>query len=164
MSTSCSGDLKVWANLALWLQRRSSEILNNFPIQMLWGSYKCTGKQTWPCHKKVKCQRTTIFLAILVDLFPWWFVHRFSPKASSVLEKKIFKGFYHIWAWRPSWSMNRDHFSNLSFPWLKKAQYEIWANLAQWLQRRSNLKFWTLFLFKCMGLIQMHREANLTLP
>ena len=48
---------------------KSSEILNNFPIQMLWGSYKCIGKQTWPCHKKVKCQLTTIFLATLVDLF-----------------------------------------------------------------------------------------------
>ena len=90
-------------------------------------------------------------------------MHRFSPKASSVL-KKIFKGSYHIWAWWPSWSTYRDHFSNLSFPWLKKAQYEIWANLAQWLQRRRNLKFSTIFLFKCMGLIQMHREANLTLP
>ena len=30
--------------------------------------YKCTGKQTWPCRKKVKHQRTTILLAILVDL------------------------------------------------------------------------------------------------
>ena len=49
-------------------EEKSSEILNNFPIQMLWGSYKCIGKQTWPCRKKVKCQRTTIFLAILVDL------------------------------------------------------------------------------------------------
>ena len=26
------------------------------------------GKQTWPCGKKVKCQRTTIILAISVDL------------------------------------------------------------------------------------------------
>ena len=30
--------------------------------------YKCIGKQTWPCRKKVKRQRTTILLAILVDL------------------------------------------------------------------------------------------------
>ena len=30
--------------------------------------YKCIGKQTWPCRKKVKRQRTTIFLAMLVDL------------------------------------------------------------------------------------------------
>ena len=49
-------------------EEKSSGILNNFPIQMLWGSKKCIGKQTWPCHKKVKCQRTTIFLATLEDL------------------------------------------------------------------------------------------------
>ena len=30
--------------------------------------YKCIGKQTWPCRKKVKGQRTTILLAILIDL------------------------------------------------------------------------------------------------
>ena len=30
--------------------------------------YKCIGMQTWPCRKKVKRQRTTILLAILVDL------------------------------------------------------------------------------------------------
>ena len=52
-------------------EEKSSDILNNFPIQMLWGSYKCRGKQIWPCCKKVKCQRTTILLATLVDLsFP----------------------------------------------------------------------------------------------
>ena len=67
-------------------------------------------------------------------------MQRFSPKASSVLEKKIFKGFYHIWAWRPSWSMDHDHFSNFSFPQPKEAPYEIWAKLAQGLQRRSRLK------------------------
>ena len=30
--------------------------------------YKCIGKQTWPCSKKVKRQRMTNLLAILVDL------------------------------------------------------------------------------------------------
>ena len=77
-------------------------------------------------------------------------MQRFSPKASSVLEKKIFKGFYHIWAWRPSWSTNHDHFSNLLFPLPKEAPYEIWAKLAQRLQRRSCLKFWTFFPYKCI--------------
>ena len=43
-------------------------------------------------------------------------------------------------AWRPSWSTDRDHFSNLSFPHPKEAPYEIWAKLAQQLQRRSRLK------------------------
>ena len=77
-------------------------------------------------------------------------MQRFSSKASSVLEKKSFKGFYHIWAWRPSWSTNCDHFSNLLFPLPKETPYEIWAKLAQRLQRRSCLKFWTFFLYKCI--------------
>ena len=59
------------------------------------------------------------------------------------MEKKIFKGFYHIWAWQPSWLTDRDHFSNLSFPHPKEAPYEIWAKLAQRLQRRSRLKMLT---------------------
>ena len=105
--------------------------------------YKCIGKQTWPCRKKVKRQRMTILLAILVDLPSRWFLQRFSPKAFSVLEEKIFKGFYHIWAWRPSWSTDLDHFSNFSFPHPKEAPYEIWAKLAQRFQRRSRLKMLT---------------------
>ena len=32
--------------------------------------------------------------------------------------------------------MDRDHFSNLSFPQPKEAPYEIWAKLAQGLQRK----------------------------
>ena len=68
----------------------------------------------------------TIFGQMSIHLpSPMAFMQRFSPKASSVLEKKIFKGFYHIWAWRPSWSTSHDHFSNLSFPQPKEAPYEI---------------------------------------
>ena len=93
--------------------------------------YKCKGKQTWPCCKKVKCDCTTIILAILVDPRPRWFMQRFSPKTSSVLEKKIFKGFYHIWAWLPSWSMNGNHFSNLSFPCPREAPNAIWTILTR---------------------------------
>ena len=50
----------------------------------------------------------------------------------------------------PSWSTNRDHFSNLSFTQPKEAPYEIWAKLAQRLQRRSRLKFWTFFPYICI--------------
>ena len=36
-----------------------------------------------------------------------------------VLEKKMFKGSYHIWAWRPSWSCDvmhdLDHLYKLNF-------------------------------------------------
>ena len=56
------------SKFGLVVLEEKSEILNNFPIQMLWGSYKCIGKQTCPCRKKVKCQRTKIFLVTSVDL------------------------------------------------------------------------------------------------
>ena len=65
-------------------------------------------------------------------------------------KKRFFKGFYHIWAWRPPWSMYCDHFSNLSFPQPNEAPYEICAKLAQGLQRRSRLKFWIFFPYKCI--------------
>ena len=29
------------------------------------------------------------------------FEQRLGPRAYLVMEKKIFKGFYHIWAWQP---------------------------------------------------------------
>ena len=81
----------------------------------------------------VKCQYTSR---------PRWLMQRFSPKASSVLEKKIFKGFYHIWAWRPSWSTSRDHFSNLSFPQPKdpylKCPQQVWHMLRTYADFRVN--------------------------
>ena len=89
-------------------------------------------------------------------------MQRFSSKVSSVTNakiqlqgilgsgEKIFKGFYHIWAWWPPWSVNCDHFSNLSFPQPKEAPYEICAKLAQRLQKRSHLKFWIFFPYKCI--------------
>ena len=58
----------------IWLSGFRGEVLWNsqqFSYSNVWGSYKCIAKQTWPCRKKVKCQRTTILLATLVDLsFP----------------------------------------------------------------------------------------------
>ena len=116
---------EIWANLAQWLQRRSNLKFSTIFYSNVWGSYKCIGKQTWPCHKKVKCQRTTILLATLVDLLSPMICAKIHPKAFSVLEKKVFKGFYHIWAWRPSWSTDCDNFSNLLFPYPKVAPYEI---------------------------------------
>ena len=126
---------EIWAKLAQRLQRRSClKFWTFFP-------YKCIRKQNWPYYKKVKCQCTTIILAILVAL-PFQMIYA-TIQPCSVLEKKIFKGFYHIWAWQPSWSTNRDHFSNFSFPHPKEAPYEIWAKLAQRLQRRSRLNMLT---------------------
>ena len=44
--------------------------------------------------------------------------------------------FYHIWAWRPSWSYDHDHLKKLLFPWPMEAPYKIWLQLAHWLLRR----------------------------
>ena len=67
-----------------------------------------------------------------------------------VLEKRILKGFYHIWTWQPFWSMDHAYFSNLSFSWPKEALHEIWATLTQMVQR-SHLKVWTFFSYICEG-------------
>ena len=48
-----------------------NKILWAFWTTLVYGPYKCMGKQIWPCSKKVKCQHRTIILAILVNhLFP----------------------------------------------------------------------------------------------
>ena len=37
----------------------------------------------------------------------------------------FFKGFYHIWAWRPSWSCDQDIAIKLSMPLPKKTPHKI---------------------------------------
>ena len=46
-----------------------------------------------------------------------------------------FKGFYHIWAWRPSWSCDLDHLYKLSFPLPKEAPHKIWLLIGQEVSR-----------------------------
>ena len=106
----------------------------------------CKFQLNWPCGLQDVQNRFSISP-------PWWFVQRLGHRAYLVLEKKIFKGFYHIWARRSSWQMDRDYFNNLSFPCPKEATFEIWATLAPRLQRRSCLLVFFLFFFfyKCMG-------------
>ena len=36
-----------------------------------------------------------------------------------------FKGFYHIWAWRPSWSCDQNHLRKFSFPRRKKSSHTV---------------------------------------
>ena len=86
------------------LRRLHMKFEQNWPRgsreEVVWNSehffpYKCIRKQNWPYHKKVKCQCTTIILATLVDLQFTMIYVKFSHKASSVLENKMFKGFSH---------------------------------------------------------------------
>ena len=53
------------------------------------------------------------------------------------------KGFYHIWAWRPSWSCDLDFLYTHWFPLPIDASYKIWLWLAKRFQRRRSMKLWT---------------------
>ena len=100
----------------------------------------CMGTQIWPCHKKVKGQPKIMIWTMLVDLESPM-LPRFSLKAFLVLEKKSFRCFYQIWAWRPSWLTDHDHFEQIFNPPLQKGQYEIWRKVAQGFQRSRSKVF-----------------------
>ena len=57
--------------------------------------------------------------------------------------EKILSVFYHIWAWRPSWSCDPDFAIKLSFPLPMDAPHKIWLSSAKRFQRRRCLKLWT---------------------
>ena len=63
-------------------------------------------------------------------------VHRF-------WKRRFLKGFYHIWAWQPSWSSDLDFLYTHWFPLPIDASYKIWLWLAKRFQRRRSLKLWT---------------------
>ena len=52
---------------------------------------------------------------------------KFQDHRTSGSVEEDFKGFYHIWAWWPSWSCDLDHLYKLSFPLPVEAPQEIWA-------------------------------------
>ena len=45
---------------------------------------------------------------------------KFVEIGQPVPEENVFKGFYHIWAWRPSWSCDLDHLYKLWFPFPRR--------------------------------------------
>ena len=53
------------------------------------------------------------------------------------------KGFYHIWAWRPSWSCDLDFLYTHWSPLPIDASCKIWLWLAKRFQRRRSLRLWT---------------------
>ena len=62
------------------------------------------------------------------------------PLACWFQRRRFLKGFYHMWAWWPSWSYDQNHLNKLLFPYPMEAPYEIWLWLAQWFLRRRCLK------------------------
>ena len=51
--------------------------------------------------------------AILVGRSPLCYIYQVVWKSAQKVPEKIFEGFYHIWAWRPSWSCDLDHLYKL---------------------------------------------------
>ena len=49
----------------------------------------------------------------------------FQDQRTSGSGEEYFKVFYHIWAWRPSWSCDLDHLYKISFPLPKEAPHKI---------------------------------------
>ena len=91
-------------------------------------------------------------------------MQRLGPRAYLVLEKKIFKGFYHTWAWQPYWSMDHAHFSNLSLSCPRRLCMKFEQHWPRRFRGKIILKLSKFFPYKCTGPIQMHTEANLTSP
>ena len=58
------------------------------------------------------------------------YIPRFMAIGQLILEK-IFKDCYHVWAWWPYWSCDRDLLNIFLFPPTLKATYEIWLQLAK---------------------------------
>ena len=51
---------------------------------------------------------------------------KFKDQRTSGSGEEDFKGLYHIWAWRPSWSCDLDHLYKRSFFLPKETPHEIW--------------------------------------
>ena len=51
--------------------------------------------------------------------------------------RRFLKGFYHIWAWQPSWSCDPDAANKILFPLPKEAPHKIWLqSVKRFLRRR----------------------------
>ena len=66
--------------------------------------------------KKVKVTQGSSFEQTMMGWTPQCYIPSFVEIGLPVPEKKIFKGFYHIWVWRPSWSCDQHNVIKFSFP------------------------------------------------
>ena len=66
--------------------------------------------------KEVKVTQGSSFEQFIMGWSSRCYIPSFVKIVQPVLEQKIFEGFYHIWAWRPSWSCDQHHVIRFSFP------------------------------------------------
>ena len=85
------------------------------------------------------------------------------PLAFWFQRRRHLKGFYHIWAWWPSWSCDQYTWYKFWLTYHKDSSYEIWVQMAEWFLRKLcfdgtpiwatladklkvNLDLWNLFI------------------
>ena len=95
-----------------------------------------------------------LFEQNLYTLSPRCYIPRFSLKAFLILEKKIFKLFYHIWAWQPSCSVGGTIQTNYQYPFYRRPHMKTCENCS--VGRCTKYDFSTFFPYKCIGPIQMY--------
>ena len=98
----------------------SNDMLTVFPIQMHWqpmltlSSNRSRSPQGHDLY--THCSTLAINASCQVSLKS---VHWF-------LRRRFLKGFYHIWAWRPSWSYDLDYLYTHWLPHPIDASHKIW--------------------------------------
>ena len=148
-----------------WLRAFRGEVVWNcqqFSHSNVWGSYKCIGKRTWPYCKKVKCQHKTILLAILVDLPSPMICAKIQPQGILGSGEEDFERFLYGHGGHLA-QRTVTILAIFSSPTLRRLHMKFEQN---WLRGFRGEVVWNsqhFSDFKGMGLIQMHREANLTL-
>ena len=125
-----------------WFWRR--RFLKVFP-------YKCIGKQTWSCRKKGQTSTyDNSFSNVGRPPVPDDSRKGSAPRYSRFWRRRFLKVFTIYGRGGHLGQRTATILAIFRSPHPKKAPYEIWAKLAQRLQRRSCLKFWTFFPYKCI--------------
>ena len=109
----------------LWLVSSIKQLSYIFPEEMYIFPYKSIRKQIWPCCKKGQGQPRAIIWTKCIG--PKSSIRHTESQGHWPFGSKEegFQKFYHIWAWRPSWSCNLDPLNKLSLPWHMEATYQI---------------------------------------
>ena len=108
--------------------------------------------QIWPWQKWVKVNLgwspfEEISVVIISLIYIWHYISSFKAINSVILIKKMFYGFYHIWARRSCCSCDHDHLNKCTEVLIivRMLLSKLNWSLAQMFQRESCLKMWQTF-------------------
>ena len=93
--------------------------------------FKSIRKQIWPWRLVGQGQLRFIIWTNLVGSTSTM-LHSKSQGHRHLVLEKILKHFYHIWAWRPSWSCDQNILHQFWLTYHKESSHENWVQLGQW--------------------------------